>query len=101
MEIFAENEVIYSGDDFYISYLARPTEFATALDNLCASMGARPPTGRPETALVQRDGSHFYILYGDHREAYAKLVPDFDACMAYFIANIGQIGHSSEWPEKH
>lgn len=41
--------------------------------------------GGVTTALVQGQMERFYILRGDHRQAYAALIASgFDACMAYF-----------------
>lgn len=55
--------------------------------------------GCETTALVFGQMQNFYILNGDHREAYSALIPSgFDACMAYFKANIGQINKRSEYP---
>lgn len=93
------NEVTVSNDEFYVSYLDQPSEEANTLDMLCAMLGAPEPTGQSETALVIRPHT-FYILYGDHREAYAKLAPQgLAACMDYFLTNIHLIGHSSEMPK--
>lgn len=55
-------------EEFYISYNASPT-----IGN----------TGHSETAIV-KDG-RFYILNGDHREAYEKLIDrGYSACVRYF-----------------
>lgn len=100
------NEVIYQSDDFYISYNAQRSAECAALDAYCHVIGGRPePKDLPETALVVRGERRifgnlwFYILYGDHRDAYASLAPQgLDACMAYFLSNIEHIGHSSDVP---
>ncbi|MBM5458712.1 hypothetical protein H8F21_14180 [Pseudomonas sp. P66] len=55
--------------------------------------------GGETTALVFGQMQAFYILNGDHREAYAPLIPQgFEACMAYFKANIQLINMRSERP---
>lgn len=97
-----ENDVIFSNDEFYISYVKEPSEFANALDYLCHAIGGRPaPTGQDETAICIRDGSklmgtRYLILYGDHREAYRVLVPNLNKCISYFNTHLDQIGHSSD-----
>ncbi|AZE48379.1 hypothetical protein C4K04_2707 [Pseudomonas chlororaphis] len=55
--------------------------------------------GGETTALVFGQMQAFYILNGDHRDAYSALVPaGFDACMAYFNANIELANKHSERP---
>lgn len=101
------NIISFSGDEFYISYLEKRSEMAAMLDVFCHIFGDRPePKDRPETALVVHDvgknqftGNAYYILYGDHRKAYAKLVPDLAACMEYFMQHLDQIAHASDMPE--
>ena len=71
------------GDGFYVSY----NDYDVAIFG-CAT-----------TALVQGQMEHFYILDGDHRQAYAKLLGDgFEACFEYFKANITAINKNSEKP---
>lgn len=99
------NIILYSGDEFFISYRAERLEFAKLIDEFCYIFGNRPePKESPETALVvmnaRGEGHHaYYILYGDHCKAYVKLVPNLDACMNYFMQNIDLIGHSSDMPD--
>mgnify|MGYP003626343813 CR=1 FL=1 len=53
--------------------------------------------GGDTTALVLGQMQHFYILNGDHRAAYAELIPQgIDACLSYFKANIADINKRSE-----
>jgi hypothetical protein len=55
--------------------------------------------GGVTTALVFGQMQAFYILNGDHRAGYAPLLNDgFDACLAYFKANIDTINIRSERP---
>jgi hypothetical protein len=59
-------------DDFYISY--NPTDIGIY--------------GDVTTALVVGQMEHFYILNGNHCDAYkALLEKGFDACFAYFQEN--------------
>lgn len=45
--------------------------------------------GSVTTALVPNDMSMFYILNGNHRDEYRKLLPlGLDACYQYFLDNI-------------
>lgn len=100
------NIISQRGDGYFISYLAQRSDEAAFLDELCHIFGGRPsPQNKPETALVVsgvKSGpitdKAFYILYGDHREAYSKL-STLDECMQYFINNIHLIGHSSDTPK--
>lgn len=51
------------------------------------------------TALVLGQMQEFYILNGDHRAAYAGMLKEgFDACFAYFKANIASINKRSARP---
>lgn len=51
------------------------------------------------TALVVGQMQKFYILNGDHREEYAKIINDgFEKCMGYFKENINQINKNSDRP---
>jgi hypothetical protein len=71
--LFVPNEVYSTSDEFYISY----NDYDVAI------------WGSDTTALVYGQMEQFYVLDGDHREAYKNLVPQgFDACMEYFKANI-------------
>ena len=104
---FASNEIIFTNDEFYISYLQERNEFGKACDEFCAMLGRPAPQHeRPETALCVRKPGHndlgstdFFILYDDHREAYRKLAPDLNACIVYFLSHLDQIGCSSDMPE--
>lgn len=52
------------------------------------------------TALVLGQMQKFYILNGDHREEYKKIIGDgFEKCMEYFLKNISQINKNSEKPQ--
>jgi hypothetical protein len=50
--------------------------------------------GQPETALIvpnesKRSGHDFYILKGNHLEAYRAIVPQgLEACMEYYRTNL-------------
>ena len=97
------NEVVYTSEDFYISYLEHPSELAQALDSTVAlALGNPKPNFQSETALCVRDttacfGVAFYILYGDHREAYKQIVErGLDACLNYFRHNLVHVAHSSD-----
>lgn len=66
--------LIMQGQGFYISY--NPVDVSTY--------------GDVTTALVLDDMSKFYVLNGNHRDAYRGLIDSgFDACLAYFVANPG------------
>lgn len=53
--------------------------------------------GCETTALVVGQMQGFYILNGDHREAYSALIAKgFDACLEYFNANVAQANKFSE-----
>jgi hypothetical protein len=74
-----------AGDGFYVSH-----------NDYDTSPGLY---GCETTALVFGQMQNFYILNGDHREAYSALIPSgFDACMDYFKANIALINKRSERP---
>lgn len=76
---------IVQGTDFYISYNDVDTD---------SSM-----YGCDTTALVIGQMDNFYILNGDHREAYAPLIPQgLEACLAYFVANVDQVNKRSDNP---
>jgi hypothetical protein len=93
------NEIVCETPEFYVSYLATVTGLAKTLDGFVASITGIQPKDLPETALVDtRNGYNFYILYGDHREAYRKLAPNWQACYDYFLDHLDQVGHSSEMP---
>lgn len=69
------------GGGFYISYNDHDTSIY----------------GSDTTALVLGQMEKFYILNGDHRAKYEKLIESgFDACMEYFKANIHLINKRSE-----
>lgn len=76
------NDVV-DGDGFYVSFN-------------CVDLSIY---GCETTALVVGQMQAFYILNGDHRAAYAPLIPEgFEACMDYFMANIDQINARSDRP---
>jgi len=53
--------------------------------------------GCETTALVFGQMQAFYILNGDHRAAYAALIPQgFDACLDFFKANIEHANFHSD-----
>jgi hypothetical protein len=53
--------------------------------------------GSDTTALVLGQMEKFYILNGDHRKAYANLVPrGFNACLDYFKGHLDQISKYSD-----
>lgn len=55
------------------------------------NFGDRTYYGSDTTALVSDSMDRFYILDGDHRKQYDALLDQgWDACFAYFIANIAQ-----------
>jgi len=78
--IFIPNDV-EEGDGFYVSYNSRDVA----------------EYGSDTTALVVGQMEHFYILNGDHRKAYAKLIPEgFEACKRYFDENVALKNKYSE-----
>ncbi|MGE8063920.1 hypothetical protein [Pseudomonas sp. NPDC089569] len=82
--VFTYNSVM-RGDGFFISFNDHDT--------------APSLYGDVTTALVFGQMQAFYILNGDHRAAYAGLLNDgFDACLAYFKANIDSINKRSQRP---
>ena len=51
------------------------------------------------TALVREEMDGLYILNGDHRAAYAALIPQgFEACLEYFKSNIALVNKCSDFP---
>ena len=74
----------YPGDGFYNSHNDRDAR----------------NYGSVTTALVVEGAmTAFYILNGDHREGYARLIAQgLDACLDYFRQHIGQINKYSETP---
>lgn len=75
------NGKIYNG--FYVSYNSHDINIY----------------GDITTALVVGQMQKFYILNGDHRKEYAKIMNDgFEKCMDYFVKNIHQINKNSERP---
>lgn len=68
-------------DGFYISYNSYDVEIY----------------GDVTTALVLGQMQKFYILNGDHREEYKKIIKDsFEKCMDYFRKNISSINKYSD-----
>lgn len=81
---FVVYNAVLGGDGFYISYNNADTHIY----------------GCDTTALVQGQMHHFYILNGDHRDAYKALVPlGFEACMAYFRSRPEARSKMSENPD--
>lgn len=81
------NEVL-DAEGFYISYNPRPCFFMPCF---------RSDNGGAETALCdQRDKrTKFYILNGDFRKQYEKLVPNgFEACKAFYDKKKKRYGSS-------
>jgi hypothetical protein len=80
------NNSVLQGKGFFISY------------NPCPGGGIsffRGDNGGDETALV-KDGS-FYILNGDFRKQYEKLLPKgFKACKDFFLKNLDKV---SSWSD--
>ncbi len=73
MKLFSYPNCVAPGDGFYVSY----NDFDLDIYGCCT------------TALVLGPQMEkFFILNGDHREQYARLIGQgFDACLAYFNAN--------------
>lgn len=96
------------GEGFYISY--NPDTQLSALAN---PFGAVQQLGEmiglehsgAETALVKEHCSktcpvHFYILNGDFREQYKKLLPKgFEECLKFYETQKGE--HGSNWTTEH
>lgn len=73
--------VVMDGGDFYISFNDSDENFY----------------GHPTTALVWGQMQRFFILNGDHRDAYAALLPQgWDACFDYFRSNVAQANRYSD-----
>ena len=78
--VFTPNTVI-DGDGFYVSY------------NIVDSR----IYGSDTTALVIGQMQHFYILNGDHRDAYRPLIAQgLQSCLNYFASQSDQISKFSE-----
>ena len=53
--------------------------------------------GGETTSVVVGQMEAFYILNGDHRDAFKKLILEgFGSCMKYFLDNIELINHRSD-----
>lgn len=76
------NELL-SGEGFFISYQDFSNGFIGGVGGVFG-----PDDGKsPETALCK--GGKFYILNGNFKEEYEKLVPEgYEACYAFYKANI-------------
>lgn len=84
MRMEGRNEVM-EGKDFYISYNAFTGEGNGAFNN---------EKGSDETALCAN--GEFYILNGDFRDDYKKLIPDgYDKCKKFYDKK--KDDHSSIW----
>lgn len=97
------NRVTFTNDEFYISYMYEQDGIGALFDMILS----KPENfNRPETAIVIREdgkrltGKRFLILYGDHTEAYAKLVPDLGACIEYFLNNLHLKADTSDMPKE-
>lgn len=72
---------IVNGDGFYISYNSHDISIY----------------GCDTTALVLGQMEAFFILNGDHRVGFSKIIDQgFDACMGYFRDNAKDINKRSE-----
>ncbi|MBW2968537.1 hypothetical protein KY314_00255 [Candidatus Woesearchaeota archaeon] len=87
-----DNNYVLRGKGFYISYNPDSgrsiygTLFDGLLNGIGTMLGEEKTGGGEETALCKDD--EFYILDGDFREDYEKLVPKgFDACLKFFQKN--------------
>jgi hypothetical protein len=82
MKLFSYPNCVAPGDGFYVSYN----------DTDLNIYGCRT------TALVLGPQMEkFYILNGDHRAQYTPLIGQgFDACLAYFKANLGLVNMRSD-----
>ena len=88
----ATNNVL-DGDGFYISYNPSPNFLGFGF---FGSDGGQSETALVKTAVGAR--STFYILNGDFRRDYEKLVPQgFDACLAFY--NSQKAEHRSSWSD--
>lgn len=77
----AHPNAVLDADGFYLSY-----------NNHDVSL-----YGDVTTALVIGQMERFYILNGDHRDAYQARVPmGLTACLDYFIAKAGQMNFRSD-----
>jgi hypothetical protein len=73
---------VEKGDDFYVSYSTDLRAY-----------------GDVTTALVRGDLMAFYVLLGDHLDAYRPLIPlGFDACLDYFKAHMDEMARYSDVP---
>lgn len=86
------NEVFYSNDTYYLSYMWITPPFAKALDEWKGS----PHVGATETAICIKDPWKCLILLGDHREQYTPISSDLEACKKYFLDNKSLIAFTSD-----
>jgi len=79
--VMGENSILNSDDaSFYISFNAAP------------SWGN---TGHEETALCNRKDGTFYILNGDYRGAYEKIInKGYESCLKFYKRHLI---HKSSW----
>ncbi|MDU8350777.1 hypothetical protein RYA05_02595 [Pseudomonas syringae pv. actinidiae] len=78
--LVSHNSVV-AGSDFYVSHNDHDISIY----------------GCETTALVVGQMQAFYVLNGDHREAYKALIANgFDACLDYFKANIEHANKHSD-----
>lgn len=72
---------ILSGDGFYVSYNDRDISIY----------------GGVTTALVKGQMERFYILNGDHRQAFTPLITQgFNACLGYYREHLGESNKRSD-----
>jgi hypothetical protein len=78
--VFQYNTIV-NGDGFYVSH----NDYDQAI------------YGGQTTGIVIGQMQGFYILNGDHREAYLPLISQgLAACIEYFYANIGRVNKFSD-----
>ena len=69
--------LILEAKDFYISYIC-----SLGMVRM-GDLGSED--GGPETALMDEEGGNCYVLNGDFRKEYEKLVPlGFDECLKFY-----------------
>lgn len=86
---------LYRGKGFYISYNpnVESSEMVQALDGLLRTLQGKSqkdiPDDKSETALYNEKSDKFYILVGDWRKEYEKVIPKgYKACKKLFDRNI-------------
>ena len=93
-----ENNYILKGNGFYVSYNPDTgrSKIGAMFDdvlNMFRAILGEPLGGGEETALVKDD--KFYILNGDFRKEYEKLISKgFDACYKFYLKKKKKYGSS-------